>query len=198
MKQKDSIDLKFPFKDGHFLIAEGGDGKASFFSNYHYLYWKSKIKGYATMRFATDIVKLDTRGFSKKGVVPVENDLFYIYDEPVYSPIDGEVIQVRDEYDDHSAHSGKYPSGLGNMVVIKKDDYYVLLGHLKKNKTVVVEGQRIKAGELVGNIGMTGYTPRPHLHMHVSRSATGDFWEGRGIPVTFYGKLPYKNKLFKV
>jgi hypothetical protein len=197
VKQKNSIDLKFPFKDGHYLITEGGDGKASFFSNYHYRYWKSKMDGYQSMRFATDIIKLDSLGFSKKGIVPVDNNMFYTYDEPVFSPIDGEVFRVKDVYDDHPAHSGKYPLGVGNMVVIKKDDYYILLGHLKKGKTVVTEGQKIKAGELVGAIGMTGYTPRPHLHMQVSQSTTGDLWGGRGIPITFDRKVPSKNTLFK-
>jgi hypothetical protein len=44
---------------------------------------------------------------------------------------------------------------------------------------------------------MTGYTPRPHLHMQVSQSTTGDLWGGRGIPITFDRKVPSKNTLFK-
>lgn len=46
------------------------------------------------MRFATDIVKLDSRGFSKKGIVPTESDLFYRYNELVYSPIEGTGIPI--------------------------------------------------------------------------------------------------------
>lgn len=42
IKKKSCFTLAFPFKNGRFLVVDGGDGKQSFFTNYHYYGWKSK------------------------------------------------------------------------------------------------------------------------------------------------------------
>ncbi len=189
----DCIELGFPFKNGMFLIAEGGDGKRSFFSNYHYFYWKKDD----SMRYATDIIKLNKFGFSNYGFLPKENEKYFIYGEKLYSPFDGVIIAINDGMEDNISYSANYQSGLGNMIVIKQGNYYVLLGHLLKDSLRVSVGQNVKKGDLLAKIGMTGYTPRPHLHMHVVYSEEGDYWNGKGVPIKFKNKVPYKNLIYK-
>ncbi len=59
-----------------------------------------------------------------------------------------------------------YESGYGNYVVIKHDNgLETLYAHLYKRK--VQAGQRIKAGEVLGWGGSTGYSTGPHLHFEV-------------------------------
>lgn len=186
--------LSFPFKNGSFVIIDGGDGKKSFFTNYHYRYWKKD----ASMRYAADIIKMNKYGFYNTGYMPKDNNKYFIYNEVLYSPVDGKVIDVKNETEDSISHSGKYSGGLGNRIVIKKDNYYVVLGHLKKDSIKVSEGQIISKGDYLAKIGSTGYSPRPHLHMQVMYSEDSNYWQGKGVPIMFNNKIPHRNMVFKV
>jgi len=73
---------------------------------------------------------------------------------PVYATADG-VIK-------HAGRNGGY----GNMVIIShKYGFETCYGHL--NKFVVREGQTIKRGDKIGEVGNTGLTTASHLHYEV-------------------------------
>ena len=73
---------------------------------------------------------------------------------PIYSISDGEVIT-----------SGDF-GGYGNCVRVKMDDgSIVYYGHC--SKTTVPVGTRVKAGDQVGNVGSTGISTGPHLHLEI-------------------------------
>ena len=60
----------------------------------------------------------------------------------------------------------KYVKGYGKHVVIKhKKGYKTLYGHLSKIE--VKKGQRVVAGEKIGEIGSTGRSSGPHLHYEI-------------------------------
>ena len=62
----------------------------------------------------------------------------------------------------------KYVKGYGKHVVIKhKKGYKTLYGHLSKIE--VKKGQRVVAGEKIGEIGSTGRSTGPHLHYEIIR-----------------------------
>jgi hypothetical protein len=42
VKKSYCFNLSFPFRSGKFLIMDGGDGRNSYFTNYHYYGWKNK------------------------------------------------------------------------------------------------------------------------------------------------------------
>lgn len=191
------LDLLLPFKEGTYLIAEGGDGKRSFFSNYHYKFSKYQ-KWKNSMRYAVDMVQVNRLGFTMNGFISEENEKYYIYKEKVHSLLAGVVSEVVDSCADNIPYSGNYQYGTGNHEVIKKDNYYVLLGHLKSETINVYEGQFIEQGEYIGQIGNSGYSNRPHLHMQVVHSEDKGFWSGMGVPFTLNGKFPVKNIIMRV
>ena len=200
MKPKDCINLSLPFKNGRYIITDGGDGKISSFINYHS---KAQIhksgKSNTSMRYATDIAKLNKFGVTVKTVLSKENKEYEIFHERVYCPCEATVVEVVNGIDDNIPFSGKYPYNVGNRVVLKIDNYYIVMGHLEKDSITVKEGERVKSGQQLGIIGNSGLTPRPHLHMQVSECKDGQYWQGESIPI-FFNDLhyPFKNKVIKV
>lgn len=56
--------------------------------------------------------------------------------------------------------------GYGNAIVIRhENNISVIYGHL--SKVNVIQGQQVKAGDLIGYIGSTGRSTGPHLHYEI-------------------------------
>ena len=69
---------------------------------------------------------------------------------------------------DGVVEKAKYGKGYGKHVVIKHEKgYKTLYGHLSKIE--VTKGQKVEAGEKIGEIGSTGRSTGPHLHYEVIR-----------------------------
>ena len=56
------------------------------------------------------------------------------------------------------------------------------LGHLKSGSVKVKTGQRVKAGDQIGEMGSSGSSLFPHLHYEL---ATGPDMKAEGLPSTF-------------
>jgi len=199
-KPKNFLELAFPFKEGSYIITDGGDGKISALMNYHN---KSQVhkKGQAntSMRFATDIAKISKFGFTVENLLTEKNGDYQIFGETLYSPCEAKVFKIVNEMDDNVPFSQKFPYNVGNCVVLRKNNNYIVMGHLERNSITVKEGQSVKTGQILGVVGNSGLTPRPHLHMQVSQSNNGLYWEGEGVAIVFNKTIyPYKNKVIKV
>jgi len=76
--------------------------------------------------------------------------------EPVYSVLDGEVVDVG------------YGPVIGNFVRIKSGDFILTYGHL--SLALIASGQQVHAGEAVAISGESGRVTGPHLHFGVNYS----------------------------
>jgi hypothetical protein len=195
-KEKNSLEITFPLSNGKYLVTDGGNSKMSRLMNYHfYSPVHRKNKTNKSMQFAIDIVKIDS---NKTTFLPTRNNEYPIFGEKVSCPLEGKVIQVENNIDDNEPFIGTYPYNTGNTLVIKIANYYLLLGHLKKGSITVSKGEIVKAGDFIGQIGNSGYSERPHLHMQLIESDSDNFWFGKGIPMTFKGKNLFKNRVIKI
>lgn len=69
---------------------------------------------------------------------------------------------------DGTVEKAKHARGYGKHVVIKhKKGYKTLYGHL--SKIAVTKGQKVVAGEKIGEVGSTGRSTGPHLHYEIIR-----------------------------
>ena len=118
-----------------------------------------------------------------------------MFGEKVYSPMDGVVINVENSIPDNEPFTGNYPYNTGNTVVIQKDNCFLLLGHLKRGSISVSAGDVIKANDLLGMAGNSGWTERPHLHMQLVKSDSDLYWYGTGIEIRYKNINLFKNRL---
>ena len=100
---------------------------------------------------------------------------------PVLAARTGIVMEVIDDFPDNS---GTRHSGLeqANIIRIQHDDgSMAVYGHLLQNSAVVIPGQWVVAGAVLGQSGNSGYTHGPHLHF-VLQVNTG--MQLRSVPFT--------------
>jgi murein DD-endopeptidase MepM/ murein hydrolase activator NlpD len=62
-------------------------------------------------------------------------------------------------------------NGYGNVVEIQHDaKHSTLYAHLQKIGSGMRSGARVGQGDLVGTVGMTGWTTGPHLHFELKKN----------------------------
>ncbi len=183
------IKASFPFRHGTYYIAHGG-GNAII--NHH------APAEYS--RYAIDILKINKFGFRAKGFYPKDIQKYLIFNEMVYSPIEGVVMKVVDEHPDMVPPKLDQEHPAGNYVTIKHADSnaFVFLVHLRERSMLVSEGDVITTGQPIGRVGNSGLTTEPHLHIHCEEDEIGEFnISGKGIPLLFDGRFLKRNDLVK-
>ncbi|MGB5497996.1 MAG: M23 family metallopeptidase [Maribacter sp.] len=172
---ENAIDLVSPFRNGKQIVLHGG---ASPFTNGHF-----HVK---PQNYALDIVGLNTLGMRSTSFAGGANlDNYVIYGEPIYSPCDGTIVIVVDRYDDQNPPLTDTEHLAGNHILIESEGVEILLAHLKKGSTMVKEGDIVTTNSILGQVGNTGNTSEPHLHMHVERGGNPKtILNGNPVPFT--------------
>ncbi len=153
--ERNTTKMQVPFK-GEWSVTWGGDTKEL---NYH-------VESVA-QKNAFDILIRDSAGSTHKGNGQ-KNDDYYAFGKELYAPCDGEVVLVVDGVKDNVPGTSNPVYVPGNTVIIKTDlGEYVFFAHFKQHSIVVKQGQKVKAGELLGLCGNSGNSSEPHLHFHL-------------------------------
>lgn len=183
---KSSIDMEFPLKGKSFYVIHGGSNQII---NHHF--------PVSAQKYAMDITGVNAYGFRARTFFPNRLEDFFIYDTTVYSPCDGIVVEVVDEYKDLVPRERDPSHPAGNYLAIKKNEsaVVVILAHLMKGTLTVKKGELIKKGHPVAKVGNSGNTTEPHLHIHaVVQEEEEDFlFTGTGVPITFKKKFLVRN-----
>lgn len=118
--------------------------------------------------FAWDLALLDKDKKQFYGTGKFLED-YYIYDKEVFAPMDGVVIGKEFGHSDNPpdlTFSSNLDNKKNNFLTIKvKDHFYLSIVHFKKNSILVNITDQIKAGDLLGNVGNSGVSYLPHLHV---------------------------------
>ncbi len=110
---------------------------------------------------------------------------YYCWRKPVVSPTRGRVTHVVNHLPDNPIGHIDKTNNWGNCVVIYDDrGYYVELSHFAEGSIRVKPGDWVEPGQSLGICGNSGYSPQPHLHIHVQ--ATADIGS-KTLPFSFVG-----------
>lgn len=121
-------------------------------------------------------------GFSHSGASKYAVDFAMPIGSPVHAAREGVVIDVTEH--NTKGGSNRRFAKYANFIAILHDDrttgeYY----HLAHQGALVEVGQRVKAGQLIGYSGNTGFSSLPHLHFAVYRAKSHGQYES--LPFKF-------------
>jgi hypothetical protein len=166
---EDAVKLRFPLDGGRFIVGQGG---RIGLLNYH-----SRHKA---QHHAADIVGLNAYGYRASGIAPKELEAYAVFGARVASPCAGTIVAVMDGLPDLTPPDSASHNAAGNHVVIDCGGFHVELAHLRKGSVAVAAGDLVAEGALLGNVGNSGNTTEPHLHVHAVDPATLE-----GVPISF-------------
>lgn len=169
-KVKPEVYIRSPFEKT-VIVAWGGD---TLKDNYHV--WLP------FERWAYDL-------FAAPAVIESQRlEDYGIYGAEVVAPISGTIVGAYDEDEDIGTGQDEFKSMLGNYVFLQIEETktYLVLAHLKQNSVKVKVGDYVKEGTPLAQVGNSGMTSEPHLHIHHQRQDPNKrLMLAEGLPLFF-------------
>ncbi|MGF1473256.1 MAG: peptidoglycan DD-metalloendopeptidase family protein [Rubrobacteraceae bacterium] len=183
-----AAELSYPLEGGVWYVAHGGDNPVL---NYHNVD--------RAQRFAVDLVKLNPLGTRTSGVYPSDPRRYAAFGAQIESPCTGEVIEAQDGNPDHRGSGTDRENPAGNHVVMRcqntDPEVDVVLAHMKRGSVMVEQGEVVEEEKALGKVGNSGNTSEPHLHIHAVKTGSGNYLEGKGVPIEFNSRFLVRNSL---
>ena len=186
--------LAFPLMDGTFQIVNGGSNSLL---NAHFATLEGeRFRPFRGQSYAVDIVQINRFGLRANGIQPADPAQYVIFGSPVYAPCAGTVIETENGREDMPPPQTDRANLTGNHALLDCGEFLVLLAHFKKGSVVVSTGQTVEIGQLLGQVGNSGNTGEPHLHIHAQRRGTqAASLNGEPVWVIFDGAFLVRNRL---
>jgi hypothetical protein len=182
-----AVDLASPLRGTH-IVLHGG---VSPFTNAHF-----RVR---PQSFALDIVGVNALG-ARASLFGSGRDLesYVIFGAPVFSPCDGEISVAVDDLPDQTPPAMDTENLAGNHVLIECGGTEVLLAHMRQHSVRVAVGEVVAVGDPLGEVGNSGNTSEPHLHIHAERGGEpGVILDGESVPITIDGRFLVRNSVFR-
>lgn len=113
---------------------------------------------------------------------------FAIFGQPVLAVADGRVIEAVDGLPDLPVGGYTRQDMAGNHLVLDiGGGHYVLYGHLQQGTLRARAGAQVRTGQVIGQVGDSGNSGEPHLHLQVQNRPTFDLEDPglRPYPILF-------------
>lgn len=192
--------LQLPLK-GRVLVHDGHD----FFAhhrrfNLSHPFLKEIGVSHNFTRFASDLCIVNENGDLRRNAGKLNED-WYGFGAAVYSPGPGRVVRMRDGVADNI--DGKAAFTIedfrkdptvpgGNFVIIDHlNGEFSLIAHMKQGSLRVREGDMVRAGQQIGQMGVSGDAYLPHVHYELRDSRE---LNANGLPAYFHDLVRVRGK----
>lgn len=195
----ETVDIAPPFAPGTYLVAHGGSTKMV---NVHLNTLDESIERVRAWRGqsrALDIFRISQLGLHKSGWLPPDPARYTTFGTPVLAPCEGSVAKVVDGFRDMTVPEMDRDNLPGNYVAIDCNGFFVILAHLRQGSMAVSEGERVSVGSLLGEMGNSGNSSEPHLHVHAQRGLPAEApFAGEPLGLTINGRFLVRNDRIEV
>lgn len=185
-----AVDLTFPLHGDNFLIVNGG---SNIRINAHLKTLDESVprfRAYRGQSYGTDIIQVNRWGLRSRGIVPKHPAEYLIYGAPVLAPCAGQVVQAIDGLPDMTIPETDLVNRAGNHVILRCGAFEVILAHFRPQSLLVQSGMAVAVGDAIAEVGNSGASAEPHLHIHAQRPGSLAMpLSGDPLPVRFNGRF---------
>ncbi len=182
----EAVSLSYPLKNGSYYVGGGGSSR-----------WINNHNAFPPQDYALDILQLNKWGNRASGFWPTSLQSYAIFGDTIYSPCGGKIVKVVDSLPDQIPPDQDRQNLAGNNVVILYEGVEILLAHMQQGSIAVQEGEIVQVGQIIGQVGNSGNTSQPHLHIHAERGGKiGEILSGEGVPIVFDNRFLVRTSLF--
>ena len=190
-----TVDLAFPLRSGRYYIANGGSTELV---NAHVrMLSEDRFKKYRGSSYGVDILALNRFGAHAGGLAPRDPAQYAIFGDPIYAPCEGVVVRVEDFLPDLRPPEVDRAHMAGNFVMLEcgnAGQFHVLLAHMRSGSVKVHPGDYVTPHTKLGEVGNSGNSDEPHLHVHAQRPGRiWDLFTGDPLPIRFNGRYLVRN-----
>jgi murein DD-endopeptidase len=140
-------------------------------------------------RFAIDWTRIGPDGQVFRGD-PAKNENWTPYGAPVLAVGNGRVVEIQDGIpeNDPTSDTKAVPITLktvgGNYLILDLGgNRYAFYAHLKPGSFLVRKGVKVKRGQRIAQLGNSGQSDAPHLHLHIMDAPSP--LAAEGLPLVF-------------
>ena len=166
------VELHFPLEKGRYYVANGGTNTSVSSHAATLVRATLRQREFFGQSHAVDIVGLNRLGFQATGLNPDDPALYVIFGAQVLAPCSGRVVRAVDGKPDMKVPIMDRANMAGNHVLLRCGQVDVLLAHLRRGSVHVATGNSVRTGLLLGEVGNSGNSSTPHLHIHAQLPGT--------------------------
>jgi Peptidase family M23 len=156
---RNTVTIAMPFT-GEWYVFSGGRGVLV---NQH---WTT-----SSQRNALDIIKIVNRSSHRGDSKRLTS--YYAFAKPLLAPAPGRITALLDSRPDLAIGDSDRRHPEGNYLVLDiGGGRSVMMGHLKQGSALVRVGDRVRLGQQLAQVGNSGNTSEPHLHIQVQNVPT--------------------------
>lgn len=165
------VDIANPFGPGRYLVASGGSTPLV---NAHMRTLDPDVERYRAWRgqsYAVDFTGLGPWGLRAKGWRPADPAAYAIFGAALHAPCAGAIVAAEGGMPDFDVPQQDPVNRLGNHVILRCGAAEIVLAHMRQGSVAVAPGDVVATCDRLGEVGNSGASTEPHLHIHAQRPA---------------------------
>lgn len=165
------VDISNPFGPGRYLVGHGGSNPLVNGHMRTLALSVDRFRPWHGQSYALDFFGLGRWGLRARGWRPADPAAYVIFGAELRAPCDGTVVLAEGEMPDFKVRNEDTVNRLGNHVMLRCGDAEIVLAHMRHGSVTVAPGDAVAVGDRLGEVGNSGASTEPHLHIHAQRPA---------------------------
>lgn len=171
MPPSEVVDIANPFGTGRYLVGNGG---SNLVVNAHLKTLDASVGRFQPWRgqsYAVDFFGLGSFGLRADGWRPSDPSAYAIFGAELRAPCAGTVVAAEGRMPDFEVPELDAVNRLGNHVILRCGTAEIVLAHMRNGSIGVAPGDIVAEKGRLGEVGNSGASTEPHLHIHAQRPA---------------------------